>query len=309
MSNLYISDTLQPACAPTVIALGCFDGIHPGHRAVLQTALAGAAAYSCIPSVFTFGTREVMLPPTKQAKELMSTPMKLRILSEMGFQHITIAPFEQFRNFSPEAFVTHVLFETLRAKMVCCGFNYRFGKNGVGNADMLRTLGEKLGIVVKISPPVEWEGAPISSTRIRAAIQAGDMLSARQLLGQPFSIDFPVVHGRKLGRTIGTPTINQEFPDSFLLPRFGVYASRVVINHICYSGVTNAGIKPTVGAERPLAETYISGYQGDLYGQNILVQFLQFLRPECRFESVKALQAQIQKDAQQAEQIASNYSD
>ena len=288
--------------SPSSIALGCFDGIHPGHRAVLEQALAGKRD-GLSPGVFTFGTPERMLPPVKHADELMSLRMKQNMLETMGFDWLTVAAFEPLRNLSPEEFVRDILRNVLNAKRVCCGFNYRFGKNGIGDATLLRSLGETYGIEVCVSDAVEIAGAPVSSTRIRQAIAAGDMEQAEMLLGQPFTIDFVVVHGRQLGRKLGTPTINQEFPAQFVLPRFGVYASCATVDGVRYPAVTNAGMKPTVLAERPLAETFLDGFSGDLYGKNVEVEFLQFMRPEQKFDSIAELQKQILLDAKRAGEI------
>jgi riboflavin kinase/FMN adenylyltransferase len=177
------------------------------------------------------------------------------------------------------------------------------GCGGSGGSAELRALCEPLGIRVTVVPPLMEQDRPISSTRIRQLVADGAMEQAAQLLGRPYAIDFAVVHGRALGRTLGLPTINQPFPENFVLPRFGVYASAVQLDGRLYHAVTNVGVKPTVGASGPLAETYIVGYSGDLYDQHVTVQLRAFLRPEEKFPSIEALKQQIERDCTAAQQI------
>jgi len=150
---------------------------------------------------------------------------------------------------------------------------------------------------VTVLPPVLQEEQPVSSSRIRVAMMEGEMEQAAKLLGRPFTIDFPVVHGRRLGRMLGTPTINQPFPPDFVLPKFGVYASFAEVDGKRLHAVTNVGIKPTVGSEVPLAETYLADFSGNLYGRRVPVSLLHFLRPEQKFDSLDALKNQILTDA------------
>jgi riboflavin kinase/FMN adenylyltransferase len=290
---------------PTAVALGCFDGIHLGHRAVLDAVIAMKDRGFC-PTVLTYGTAERMIPSVKNVPELMSPRMKIKLLAESSVERLIVAELEPMRRFSPEEFVKKILRDALNAKFVCCGFNYRFGENGVGDANTLRGLCEKIGIEVKVIDNVEIDGSTVSSTAIRKAVAEGDMQTAQKLLGRPFAIDFTVVHGRELGRKIGTPTVNQEFPDGFILPRFGVYASYAVIDGVRYPAITNAGVKPTVTAERPLAETFIYGFSGDLYGKNIEVYFLEYLRQEKRFDSIDELKKQIENDVIKAQKVLEN---
>lgn len=274
---------------PTAIALGGFDGLHRGHQAVLRAALGDPALCS---AVFTFDS----LPQVKHNRRLMSAAMQQSLLAQMGFARIYRADFHALHAMSPESFVTELLAKRLRAKKISCGFNYRFGYQGAGDSALLQKLCAPLGIAVAVVQPVMAEGAPVSSTRIRTLMEQGEAEAAAALLGRPFAIDFAVSHGRELGRTIGMPTINQVFPDDFVLPRFGVYASVAVVNGRRYAGVTNVGVKPTVGAERPLAETNILGFADDLYGQCIPLELHHFLRPEQKFPSVAALSAQMARD-------------
>lgn len=169
-----------------------------------------------------------------------------------------------------------------------------------GDAALLARLCGERGIEAVTVPPVEVDGRPVSASRIRRLIEAGEVKEAARLLGRPFTLDFNVVGGQKLGRLLGTPTINQPLPAHFVRPRFGVYASSVEVDGRVTHGVTNIGVRPTVGADAPLAETWIADFTGDLYGKAVPVSLVQFLRPEQKFESVEELQRQILRDGREA---------
>lgn len=188
-----------------------------------------------------------------------------------------------------------------------CGFNYRFGKNGGGDAELLKSLCSRYGIKCNITDEIFADGLPVSSTRIRLLLKEGDAEYAQRLLGRPFGYDFTVSEGNKIGRLMNTPTINQYFEDDFCIPKYGVYASIVKIEDKVYYGVTNIGVKPTVGSDVPLSEIRIADFDGDLYGKKVPVFLLKFIRPEKKFESLDALRAQIISDGQSAKQISENY--
>lgn len=286
----------------TAVALGCFDGVHLGHAQVLENALKGRRR-GLSPAVFTFASGGGDCACAKRAKQLMSQSMKEGLLSRMGFDSFYAVDFVSVRGMEPEAFVEKVLFRALRAKEVFCGFNYRFGKDGRGDTALLRRLCRRYGIRAEVSPAVLSGDIPVSSTWIRDAVAQGDMAQAQALLGRPFAIDFKVAQGNRIGRLLGTPTINQPFPPGFVLPRFGVYGSAVTVCGKRYHGVTNVGVKPTVGSDTPLAETWIAGFDGDLYGRRVVVELLGFLRPEQKFESLDALKNQIHSDAERAKKL------
>lgn len=283
---------------PSAVALGCFDGLHIGHVQVLRA----ARAPGLIASVLTF--QPDILRDGKDAPELLSQERKMSLLEELGIQQCWQLAFSDIRDMSARQFVRQVLRDVCRARRVCCGFNFRFGRGGVGDSALLKELCAQENMEVLVVPPVEELGEPVSSTRIRGLLAAGDMAAANRLLGRPFCVDFPVIHGRRLGRRLGFPTINQAFPDGFLLPRFGVYASVTELSGAAYYGVTNIGVKPTVGADRPLSETWLPGYQGpEVYGERPVVEILDFIRPEEKFASLEALRAQIFKDGETARKI------
>ncbi len=290
-TNTYPFDNLPHT--PRAVALGVFEGLHIGHRAVICRA---AGLDGLTTAVFTVTGN---LPKGKTA-HLMTDARRDYFLERLGVEEFLTADFDVIRDLSPEEFVREVLCRRLQAQVVACGFNYRFGKGGAGDAEALCRLGEEYGITVITVPAVEVEGLPVSTTRIRGCLETGDMALANRLLGFPFTLDMEVTHGRHLGREWGTPTINQPLPTDFVRPRFGVYASAVVVNGRVTYGVTNIGVKPTVGADAPLAETWIPEFSGDLYGQSVRVMPVSFLRDEVPFSSIDKLKEQIHRDGEAA---------
>lgn len=284
----------------TAVALGCFDGLHIGHRAVIGRAVAQQSR-GLAPCVFTFTMQRPVPGVPKGRQQLQSLPRKLAELEALGVQLVATPDFSAFCHLSPEAFVTEILAGGFRARVVCCGFNFRFGKGAAGDVALLRQLCEPLGIGVEVLPPAMVDGQVVSSTRIRELVAAGDMPAVERLLGHRFTVDFPVERGRQLARTLDFPTINQRFPPEFVVPRHGVYASVALVDGVYHPAVTNVGVKPTVTDENlPLAETFITGVERELYGETVDVALLRFLRPERRFESIAALKAQMAQDVHKA---------
>lgn len=287
------------ADVPRAVALGFFDGVHLGHRTVLRQALTVAEGRALTPTVFTFDT----LPKLGDSGLLLSREETDRRLEKLGFAQRITAPFAALCDLSPEAFVREVLVECLHTAAVSCGENFRFGKNGSGDVAALKHWGEVFGFEVHVLPLVVADGEPVSSTRIRRALAAGDVPTVNRLLGHPYEVTATVVSGAHLGCTIGTPTINQNLPPETTRPLFGVYASAVEVDGQVHPAVTNLGVKPTVGGHEPLAETCILDYSGDLYGRTVTVRPVKFLRTETTFSSVEALRLQIQKDSETARAV------
>lgn len=295
---------LQPAPGDTAVALGCFDGLHKGHAAVINRAVEEKSR-GLIPAVFTFTASPQQELSGSGAPRLMETREKSRFLKEMGVEALYQIPFSTVMDLSSEDFVEQVLLKVLRAKRVYCGFNYHFGKGGRADHNDLGRICGQYGIEAFALDPVMDAGAPISSTRIRNMVETGDIESANRMLGRPLFYTLEVVKGRKLGRLMGTPTLNQLFPEGFILPRFGVYASLVTFDTTTTYGVTNIGVKPTVGSDAPLSETWMPDYAGDeLYGKQVTVQLLRFLRPEKKFEDLDQLRRAILADGETAKGIA-----
>lgn len=286
----------------TCVALGNFDGIHLGHRKIVENCVQKAREEGLVSLVWSFRRHpEHILKGNFSSGNIISLRDKEAILKELGIDHLFLEDFERVRDFSPEEFCEKILIRQLSARFVFCGFNFRFGKNGSGDAAFLKSyLGAK-GITVIAEEPVCFGGFPVSSTRIRALLAEGEMEAVKTLLGRPYSIRFPVLHGKRLGRTIGFPTLNQVFPEEYVTPKKGVYAVRVTFDGREYFGVCNVGSRPTVDDDdRVIAETHLLDFSGELYGKEVRVEFHCFLRAETKFSSLEELKLQIGKDREKA---------
>lgn len=290
----------EPAGVPLAVALGSFDGLHRGHQAVIGQVLHCSGQ---VPAVVTFDENPSAVLGGRSVPLLMTNEEKAQELEKMGVQVLYLLPFSQICHMPPERFFDKLTHD-LQAKTISCGFNFHFGEKGRGDTTLLAALCADRQIDLRVASAVQEGEQPVSSTRIRALVQQGNMREAENLLGRPFGFCFPVEHGRQLGRTLGIPTMNQALPKDFIQPPFGVYASVVTVDGRRYAGVTNIGVKPTVGSDHVLSETWILDYEGDLYGQNIPVELYDFLRPERRFASLSAMQHEIRKNAEEARRIA-----
>lgn len=285
----------------SAVALGLFDGIHLGHRTVLNIAVESRL----VPSVFTFNPDAVA--GKSNAGYIYDKSEKSKILSEYGIEQIYSVDFSDVCDMNGEEFVKNILIGKLNADFVCCGNNFRFGKSASCGVAELCDMGRKYGFEVRIADDVMYEGETVSSTAVRNLLLNGDIVRAWQFLGEPYTINKEVVHGAELGRTIGFPTINQLFSKGQLVPKYGVYAGAVLIDGKYYKAITNIGMKPTVNyGGMPLAETHIIGFSGDLYGKNIEVMLIDFIRPEKKFSSVDKLKNQIADDMKKANAFCFN---
>lgn len=283
----------------TAVALGYFDGIHMGHSAVLMTALSKAKEKGLVPLVMLFDIHPRKLISGCVPPMLTSEQGKREILEEMGFSVVDFN-FRKAMNYSPEEFVSRVLVDELNAKFVCCGYDYRYGKGGRGNAETLHSELSSMGIESVSVEPVLLGGEVVSSTKIRQLIKDGEIEKANTMLGKAFSYDFTVERGDGLGHGLGFPTINQYFPPDFIVPKYGVYLSRATIGGKSYISVTNVGVRPTVNKDSMRSETCILDFSGDLYGQRVEVSLLKYIRSEIKFSSLDELKNQISKDIKQA---------
>ncbi|MBQ9131632.1 MAG: riboflavin biosynthesis protein RibF, partial [Clostridia bacterium] len=235
---------------------------------------------------------------------LCTPEQKLERFLECGMEYAFLADFPTVRSYSPEEFANSILQAQCHCVAAVCGFNYRFGRNGAGTPEM---LGSILQIPVTVCPEIRVLDETVSSTRIRRLLNEGDPVQATQLLTRPYSLTAPVLHGKALGRTWGFPTVNQNFPADILIPRRGVYISSCTVDGVSYGGISNVGSRPTVDREAGInCETHLLDFSGDLYGREITVSFLQFLRPERQFESEQALREQIGQDLAQARDYFQN---
>lgn len=292
------------AASSTVLALGAFDGLHRGHMEVVRRGLALAQAMTDTePGAFTF------LASPSGAKSVLTLRDKEKVLKQAGVCSLFSLDFEAVRDLTPAVFFHRVLLSVCNAKALVCGEDFRFGKDAAGDVPALSRLCQEAGILLEVVPPVLEGEEKVSSTRIRAAIQEGDLPLAQRLLGRPFGFSQEVIHGNHIGgKVLGTPTINQTIPENFVLPPFGVYASFTRVDGVPYFGVTNVGVKPTIGSDRVLAETWMPDFSGNLYGKRVRLVLLKFLRPEEKFPSLEALKAAIHKNAEEARALTSHIS-
>ncbi len=288
-----------PLPGETVIAIGNFDGVHIGHHALLERLAEEGKARNATPLVFTFTENPKVL--YFGAKYLCGEAERLEALSALGVEAVYRGEYAYLHDFSSEEFVRDFLVKKLGCVCTVVGSDFRFGKGRMGDPNTMKALMEANGGSCVILPAVEREGAKVSSTYIRRLLGEGKLSLVSELLGRPYSVILPVREGRRLGRTIGCPTINQIPHEDRMLPRFGAYLSTVEFmkdgEKLCFRGVTNVGIKPTVSSEsRPVFETHLLDFDGDLYGVTVKVTLHTFLRKERCFATLEELKEQIGRD-------------
>ncbi|MCM1264436.1 MAG: bifunctional riboflavin kinase/FAD synthetase, partial [Butyrivibrio sp.] len=281
----------------SAVAIGKFDGIHLGHRKLIDNMLE-QKKNGCLAVVFTFEPSPEKFFRGKEAKELMTIEEKRTAFERLGIDVLIEFPLnKETAAIAPERFITEYLIGKLKATVVVAGTDISFGNKGAGNAGLLREMAQEEGFFAQIIDKVTWNGEEISSTLIREAVRNGDMEKASALLGAPYRICGEVVNGRRFGRKLGMPTVNQQPSADKLLPPNGVYYSYVWLDNVCYRSVSNVGCKPTVSEERLMGvETYIYDFDSDIYGRKIEVELLRFKRAEIEFASTEALKEQMRKD-------------
>ena len=283
--------------SPTAVALGKFDGVHVGHRFLLEEILKKKAEglQTC---VFTFDPPPAVLFGFSDGKELSTREEKRRVFKQLGVDILIEFPLtKQTADIPGEEFVRTWLCKKMQAKYLVAGEDLSFGRGGKGDAKLLRNLSGELGYQMRLIPKVCVDGMEVSSTEIRRLVEQGDMARAAQMLGTPYKVCGTVVKGNQIGRTLGFPTVNLLPPQDKLLPPNGVYAARVSYGGQTWRALSNVGYKPTVTDERVLGvESYLYDFNENIYGQEIQVELLEFRRPERRFDSLEALQLQLQQD-------------
>ena len=284
-----------------VIALGFFDGVHLGHAALLRRTVEEAQKRGVTPAVFTFDRppKEVV---TGVPCPLIASPEDRKGLleREFGIRDVLMVPFDREMMTTPwDQFVTKILVERYHAVHLVAGHDHHFGHKNQGSPALLMEKCAELDLGCDIIPKVELDGITVSSTYIRSLVGMGQMERAARFLGHPHTLTQEVRHGRRIGHTIGVPTVNLVIPPHVLVPSHGVYATRVYLpDGTSYPAVTNVGTRPTVNNGTDITvEPWLLGFDGDLYGQRVRVEFHKRLRDEIRFDSLDALRNQIQKDA------------
>ncbi len=287
----------------TAVSLGKFDGVHIGHQKLMDCILLhkedGLKAV-----VFSFLIHPNILLGGKEMSLIMTEEEKRQKLSKMGVDVLISYPFsKEMLSMEPEQFIKEILVDKLDVKVVAIGENFHFGHNRRGDAKLLKELAPQYGYEVQVFERVKIAGERVSSTWIRECIGEGNVEYVQNLLGEPYSISGEVVHGKEIGRALGMPTANVIPDKQKLLPPFGVYTSKTLVDGIWYEGITNIGVKPTITEEKvKLAETYLFDYQGNLYGKEIRTNLYYYQRPEQKFDSIEALKAQMEKDCQAAKE-------
>lgn len=265
--------------------------MHLGHRKVLEAAF--GSGY--MKAVFTFKTEKYHQKHGQNLEFIYSEKEKERILKNLGAEYIYSVTFSEIHDMTGEEFCQKLLKEKLGASLVSCGYDFRFGKCAKCGADDLVKMGKKYGFDVICVDEVDDSIGRVSSTRIRGLLKEGKIRLANEMLGSEYEIFSEVIHGNHVGNTIGFPTVNQKFEEDQLVPKFGAYISQTKIDGNLYKSITDIGIKPTVQNNGlPLAETYIKDFAGDLYGKEIEVDLLDFIRPERKFNSLDELKENLE---------------
>lgn len=286
----------------TAIAIGKFDGIHLGHKKLLNLIL-DQKQDGLKATVFTFEPSPEEFFVGHKVRQLFTRNEKRRAFEEMGIDILVEFPLNvQTAATPPEDFVKTILCENLKADYIAAGTDVSFGDKGRGDQYLLKNLSKEIGFELCLIDKVMLDGQEVSSTRVRNEVADGDMQKVKRLLGLEYSVSGIVEHGKHLGHTIGIPTVNILPPDNKLLPPFGVYSSTVIIDGNEFKGMTNIGRKPTVSSENQVGvETYIYDFDQDVYGKFIEVRLKSFVRPEMKFDSVEQLKTQIESDLRAAQ--------
>lgn len=273
----------------TAIALGTFDGVHIGHRAVIKAASenenALVLAFSVPPKSFFVGEGIV----------LTDIQRKTELIKGLGIKKTKFLDFKEVKDISAQSFFESIV-EKYDPKSIFCGENYTFGKDANGNVELLGILCKEKNIKLNVCPVIKYDGQAVSSSFIRELLKNGEIKRANELLSSEFSFCGEVIHGDKRGRTIGFPTINQEYPLSAAVLKRGVYRTCVLIDGKTYDSISNVGIRPTYATNTILCETFIKGFSADLYGKNIRVLFKDFIREEKKFSGLDELKEAIKED-------------
>ena len=294
-------DTLRAHLKAPVATIGNFDGMHLGHQAIVRTVLSRSRETGGSSLLITFDPHPLrVLAPERAPRMLTTRKQKHALIEAAGIEFLLILPFTmELAEVSAVDFVRRYLSGGLGVREVYVGANFNFGRGRAGNAELLVGTCEELGIRAAQVPEMRYLDSPISSSRIRRAVQSGEVELARELLGRPYLIEGTVVHGESRGAGLGFPTANLD-SRSELVPQDGVYVTTAAVDETAHPAVTNIGSRPTFEGASYAVETHLLDDSGDLYGRTMEVRFLARLRPELKFDSPQALVAQVRKDVQRA---------
>jgi riboflavin kinase/FMN adenylyltransferase len=306
MKVLRAIDELSSLPGSTHLAIGVFDGLHLGHQSVIGRALKSSHQTGGNAVVVTFDPHPVrVLRPEKAPRLLTSTRHKVKLIEKLGADAVLLLEFTlEFSRTPPQTFIEKLVQASNHLNQICVGQEWTFGANRSGSIRLLEELAPKLGFHVASVPPVLVDNRVVSSTLIRSAVERGDLESAAKYLGRDFTILGTVTEGRQLGRRLGFPTANLQAHNE-LFPPNGVYAAKAWFREKEYGGVVNIGVRPTIENEsgERLLELYLFDFDQQIYGEDVEVAFLAYLRTEQKFSGVVELQAQIQRDADKAREV------
>lgn len=282
----------------TYIALGNFDGLHKGHMTLINKVVDEALLNDSKSMVYTFTNHPLTIAdPSRVPKLIMDMDQKLKLLGDYGIDYVALIDFTmEYMKTSPEDFIKHLLAD-FNAKGLVCGFNYRYGYLNKGNVDSLEKLAKELNFDLIVMPAETDGGEVISSTRIRALISDGNIEKANELLLEPFMLKGEVITGKQNGRKLGFPTANQRVNEDMVIPKIGVYYTNVRVKGELYKGITSVGTNPTIADNNKLTvETYILNFDEDIYGETIEIYFIEWMRPEEKYDSLDDLIKQLTID-------------
>jgi len=289
----------------TVAALGNFDGLHIGHQELIRRAVRSAKIAGLKSAVFTFSNHpKNVIGGRLVIRNILSWEDKVALIKSFGVDYLVSIPFDRHMlKMEPEDFIEQILMGKLNMREAYCGFNFRFGHMARGNPELLMKVGLQENFGIHVLEPIKIDGTIVSSSLMRELISQGRVAECEKFLGRYYSIKGTVVTGNKIGRTIGFPTSNIILDEGMVTPANGVYVTYCIYNNVRYKGVTNVGIKPTIGDNKHTIETHIFDFNYDIYGKDIRVEFLMKLRDEMKFASVDELAAQIAKDSAMAKEF------
>jgi riboflavin kinase/FMN adenylyltransferase len=283
----------------TSVTIGVLDGLHLGHRALLDRLDPGSTR-----TVLTFDPHPVeVLRPGTQPRLITTIDERLVLLDQAGVDCVGVLDLAEIREQSPEEFVTRVLVEKLHVTHVVVGEDFRFGKDRTGDVALLTRMGGDIGFVVESIPLVTTNGAPVSSSRIRELIESGEVVTANRLLGSRFGLSNEVVAGEKRGRDLGFPTANLRPPERKVIPGIGVYSCFATVDGMVHDAAVNVGVRPTFGAGELLIEAFLIDFDDDLYGNEMTLRFVQYLRPELEFTAIDDLVNQMADDVAETRKV------
>lgn len=287
----------------TSLALGNFDGVHIGHQKLIRSMIETANKSGFQPSMMIFENHTKSFVFKNGPRLISSNDQKNRFLEKLGVKTLYTMVFDdEIMTLSPEEFVTSILYEKLNCRAITVGPDYRFGYKAQGNVDQLISLSRELGIKTDIIQPVYHNDILVSSTRVREHLTDGEILEANTLLGRPFSVIGEVIHGKGLGKKLGVPTANIRPMDKYVIPKKGIYMTYTVIDGKTYPSATNIGVNPTFDEVDLKIENHIIGFDDEIYGKQIEIFFLEYIRPEKKFDSVEDLKSRMNEDIRYVKQ-------